>query len=52
MLADGTPTSAVNLITRVDDASLTWQSVGRGVAGQGLPDAEKVLLKRVAPKRQ
>lgn len=48
MLADGTPTQAVNLFTRIDDQAFSWQSVERAVGGSALPDTEEVLLKRVA----
>ena len=43
--ADGTTTTAVNLLSRVNDA-LVWKSTQRMVAGQGLPDTDEVVLKR------
>jgi uncharacterized protein (TIGR02246 family) len=43
--ADGTPTSAVNLLGRVNDA-LVWKSTQRMIDGQGLPDTDEVVLKR------
>lgn len=43
--ADGTPTTAVNLLSRVNDA-LVWKSTQRTVGGEGLPDTDEVVLKR------
>jgi uncharacterized protein (TIGR02246 family) len=43
--ADGTPTTAVNILSRVEDA-LVWKSVNRTAGGVVLPDAEEVVLKR------
>lgn len=51
IMADGTPTLAVNIITRLDDGALSWQSVERSAGGVKIPDAEEVLLKRVTAKR-
>jgi uncharacterized protein (TIGR02246 family) len=45
-LPDGGKTSAVNIITRVDDDSLTWQSVNREVNGDILPNVDEVLVVR------
>jgi uncharacterized protein (TIGR02246 family) len=50
MLADGTPTQAVNLFTRVDDRAFSWQSVERAVGESALPDTEEVLLQRADSK--
>jgi uncharacterized protein (TIGR02246 family) len=47
MLADGTPTQAINLFIRIDDQAFSWQSVERSVGESALPDTEEVLLKRV-----
>jgi uncharacterized protein (TIGR02246 family) len=46
MLPDGSRSSAVNIITRVDDNSFTWQSVQREVAGDLLPNVDEVLVVR------
>jgi hypothetical protein len=51
MLADGTPTQAVNLISRIDENAFSWHSVERSAGGNRLPDAEPVLLKRAAEKK-
>ena len=48
VLADGTPTSAVNRLTAVDDDSFSWQSVNRTAGDQSLPDSSEVLVKRVS----
>jgi len=45
-LPDGGRTSAVNIITRVDDNSFTWQSVNREVNGDILPNVDEVLVVR------
>ncbi len=43
---DGTPTTSVNLLTRLDDNAYVWQSVERTVGGIALPDTDEVVLKR------
>ena len=43
--ADGTLTSAINVLSRVNDA-LVWKSTNRTVAGRAVPDTEEVVLKR------
>lgn len=43
--ADGTQTTAVNLLARLNDA-LVWKSTQRTIGGQALPDTEEVVLKR------
>jgi uncharacterized protein (TIGR02246 family) len=45
-LPDGSKSSAVNIIKRVDDNSFTWQTTQRTVAGDLLPDVEEVLIVR------
>ncbi len=42
-LADGTKSSATNIITQLDDNSFTWQSINREVAGEVLPNVEEIL---------
>lgn len=44
--ADGTFTTAVNHLTKVEDA-LVWKSVDRTAGGEPLPDINEVVLKRV-----
>jgi uncharacterized protein (TIGR02246 family) len=47
---DGLPTTAVNLLRRLDDNAYVWQSVQRTAGGRPLPDTEEVVLKRQAPR--
>ncbi len=43
---DGAPTTAVNLLTRLDDNAYVWQSVQRTAGGTPLADTDEVVLKR------
>jgi uncharacterized protein (TIGR02246 family) len=45
-LPTGGRTSALNIITRIDDSSFTWQSVNREVNGDILPNVDEVLVVR------
>jgi uncharacterized protein (TIGR02246 family) len=45
-LPDGGKTSALNIFTRVDDSSFTWQSTDRVVDGEVLPNIDEVLVVR------
>lgn len=45
-LPDGRKTSAVNIITYIDDNSCTWQSINRTVGGDVLPNIDEVLVVR------
>jgi uncharacterized protein (TIGR02246 family) len=45
-LPDGSRSSAVNVITRIDDDSFTWQSIQREVNGDILPNVDEVLVVR------
>jgi uncharacterized protein (TIGR02246 family) len=47
VLPDGTPTSATNILKRINDDEFTWRSVGRTVAGESVPDREVVTATRV-----
>ena len=44
---DGALTTAVNLLTKLDDGAYTWQSIHRTAGGQPLADTEEVVLRRV-----
>lgn len=44
--AEGTKTSAVNVITYVDNDTFTWQSVNREAGGQLLPNVDEVSVVR------
>jgi uncharacterized protein (TIGR02246 family) len=43
---DGTPTVAVNVLTKLDDNAYVWQSMHRSAGGAPLPDTDEVVLKR------
>jgi hypothetical protein len=45
-LPDGKKTSALNIITKVDDDSCTWQSINRVTDGEIQPNVEEVLIVR------
>jgi uncharacterized protein (TIGR02246 family) len=45
-LPDGGRTSAVNIMTRIDDNRFTWQSTQRDVNGDILPNVDEVLVVR------
>lgn len=45
-LSDGKKGTAVQIITKVDDNSFTWQSVGRQVDGELLPNVEPITVVR------
>jgi uncharacterized protein (TIGR02246 family) len=47
---DGRKTSAVNIMTRVDDNSFTWRSTQRALGGDILPDVDEVLVVRKPTK--
>ena len=51
LLADGTETHAVNVITKLDENAYSWQSVRRSIGLEGLPDTGEIVLKRVKPVR-
>ncbi len=44
---DGTPTSSVTELRRLDDNAYVWQSIERTVDGMALPDTDEVVIKRV-----
>ena len=43
-LANGSLASAINIYTPIDSDSYTWESTGREVAGQILPDIEPIKI--------
>jgi hypothetical protein len=45
-LASGEMASATNVITYIDDDTLTWQSIGREIAGELLPSIPEVTVVR------
>jgi uncharacterized protein (TIGR02246 family) len=46
----GKKVSATNIVTKVDNDHLTWQSTKRSVDGKDIPDTEVVKMKRVIQK--
>ena len=42
----GISTTAVNVLTRLDDNAYSWQSVSRTSGGISLPDTDEVVIKR------
>jgi uncharacterized protein (TIGR02246 family) len=46
-LPDGSKSTAVNIITKLDDDTCTWQSVNRQVGGELLPNIEEVRVMRM-----
>ncbi|MEX2168965.1 MAG: SgcJ/EcaC family oxidoreductase [Pirellulales bacterium] len=47
-LPDGRKSSAIHVITMIDDDSYTWQSTDRQVDGEILPNVEEVMIVRAA----
>lgn len=45
-LADGSRASAVNIYKPIDEKSYSWESTGREVGGQILPDIDPITIKR------
>jgi uncharacterized protein (TIGR02246 family) len=45
-LPDGNRTSAVNIVTFLDNDTMTWQSVNRIAAGEILPNVDEVIVVR------
>lgn len=46
MTGDGTVTTSVNVLTRLDDNAYSWQSVDRTAGDVALPNSEEVVVKR------
>jgi uncharacterized protein (TIGR02246 family) len=47
VLADGKQVVSTNVLTHVDADTLSWQSRGRTVDGNALPDTKEIRMKRV-----
>jgi hypothetical protein len=43
---DGTLTTAINQLRRLDDNAYVWQSIQRTAGGLALPDTDEMVLKR------
>jgi len=46
-LRDGKKLTATNIVTRIDNDTLTWQSRDRAVDGTALPDIAEIKMRRV-----
>jgi uncharacterized protein (TIGR02246 family) len=46
VLSDGTPTTATNYFTRLEDHSLAWRSIKRSAGNSLMPDTNEIVLKR------
>ena len=44
--ANTATTTAVNVLTKLDENAYSWQSVQRTAGGVSLPDTEEIILKR------
>ena len=49
VLGDGTETASVNVLGRVNNDAITWQSIDRVMGDQALPDTAPLRLSRVPP---
>jgi uncharacterized protein (TIGR02246 family) len=49
--ADGTPTSATNILYRADDNVVSWQSTRRFLGDMPLPAIKEFVIERVAAKK-
>ncbi|TWT67238.1 SnoaL-like domain protein [Allorhodopirellula solitaria] len=43
---DGTPTTSLNRLSRLDENAYVWQSIQRTVGGVAVPDTDEVVIKR------
>jgi uncharacterized protein (TIGR02246 family) len=50
MLGNGVPTSAINVLTRIDDSAYAWQSIQRRAGDIVLPDTDEIVIKRNSPR--
>jgi len=48
---DGIPTSAVNVLRRLDHNAYAWQSVRRFLGESALPDTDEIVIKRLPAAR-
>ncbi|HEX4415195.1 MAG TPA: SgcJ/EcaC family oxidoreductase [Lacipirellulaceae bacterium] len=45
--ADGTPTTALNILYKADDNVVSWQSTRRSLGDAALPDVKEIAIERV-----
>lgn len=50
VMRNGRETRAVNIMTRLDDNTFTWQSVRRDINGTSLPDTARITVERTRSK--
>lgn len=46
LTVEGTPTFAVNVLTRIDDQAQSWKSIERRIGDVPLADTPEIILKR------
>jgi uncharacterized protein (TIGR02246 family) len=46
VMPDGAPTTSTDIVSKIDEEHLRWQSVNRHVAGKSLSDSQPVVLTR------
>jgi uncharacterized protein (TIGR02246 family) len=51
-MSDGTPTSAVNVLTHLDANAVAWQSVNRTAGAFRILDTDEIVLRRKAAERK
>ena len=51
VMGDGTETASVNILGRLNDDEITWQSIDRVLGGQPLPDTTPIKLTRAKEPR-
>lgn len=49
--ADGTPTTALNILYKADDNVVSWQSTRRFLGDVALPDVKEIVIERVKAKQ-
>jgi hypothetical protein len=47
VMGDGTETASVNVLGRLNNDAITWQSIDRVLGDQELPDTTPIRLTRV-----
>jgi hypothetical protein len=48
--AGGADTRAVNVLSKLDQNAYAWQSVGRSLAGEPLPNVDEIIFRRAVDK--
>jgi hypothetical protein len=50
-MGDGAETASVNVLGRLNNDEITWQSIDRVMGDQALPDTVPIRLTRVPPAK-